>query len=152
MERIVFNCTLTNKDAKLPTKAYETDAGFDLYSCENVFIELGSHKLIHTGFHMNIPAGFYAQIHSRSSMAKSGLVASGGVIDSQYLGEIGVILNNLSCDADQDPVLFTKGKLIKKGDRIAQFIIHKLPEVTLQLAGSLETTPRGSNGYGSSGR
>ncbi len=101
-------------------------------------------KLIPTGLFIALPAGLEAQIRPRSGLAlKQGITClnTPGTIDSDYRGEIKVILINLSNDI----------QTIKNGDRIAQMIIAKYEKVSWKETGVLEKTERGSGGFGSTG-
>ena len=128
--------------ALLPVKQSTAAAGFDLYANETTVVRTGENKLIKTGFSLELPPGFEAQIRSRSGLAlknKVFVLNSPGTIDEDYRGEVGVILMNLG---DND---FS----IKKGARIAQMIISELPSVILEEVVELTETPRGEGGFGS---
>jgi len=129
----------------LETPRYMTDgaAGMDLHA--NVFdeetLESGEFKLIKTGIKISLPQGYEAQIRPRSGLAaKHGITVlnSPGTIDSDYRGEIQVILIN-------------HGKLpfiIKRGERIAQMVISEAKQVTFIETESLDETKRGIRGFG----
>lgn len=134
------------KTVTLPTKAHLSDAGWDLYADnDNPFhIEYGQRELISTGCSFAIPEGYYGKIADRSSIAwKCGVHVLGGVIDSDYRGEVKVILANLGCD---------EGFIIRRGDRIAQMIIIKIHEGSMVEVDDLDTTERNNGGFGSSGQ
>jgi len=130
-----------NPDAKLPSKAHDTDAGFDLYAEKYSSISAGETRLIGTGIAMAIPRGYVGLIWDRSSMGVKGLHRFGGVIDSDYRGEIKVCIHNASQES------YTIGE----GDKIAQLIIQAAPSFFLKEVDSLEETERGGKGFGSSG-
>lgn len=140
------------QNVKLPTKAHETDAAFDIYATSNKNSESGEYKIepgkamiIDTGIRTEIPAGYYAAVYVRSGLGiKSQLRPSNcvGIIDSDYRGEWKVALHN-----DSDEV-----RVIAPGDRIAQFIIHEVLPVTLEQVNELSDTERGAGGFGSSGK
>ena len=134
---------LLNSDARLPTKTNDPDAGWDLYSIENIEIPTHERRTVKTGIAMDIPDGHVGLIYDRSGVAsKNGLMRSGGVIDSGYHGEIGVILYNSSAD----------NYTIAVGDRIAQLIIHTIPDTRLiESKEFTKTTIRNRDGFGSSG-
>lgn len=138
---LVINYTLTNPNALPPKKAHEWDAAFDFYSTESFTLLWNSQAVINTRVSLEIPSGYYGQIFGRSGLAKDGFTTLGGVIDSNYRGEIGVILRNLSPLTRQ----------FQAWDRIAQLVILPVPEVILQEQSSLSETDRGNSGYGSSG-
>ena len=94
---------------------------------------------------MELPVGFEAQIRPRSGLALKHdimLTNSPGTIDAGYRGEVGIIMFNAG----------TKPFPVKRGDRIAQMVICRLPEVSLTAAGSLSESGRGTGGFGSSGK
>ncbi|WP_082660047.1 dUTP diphosphatase [Aureimonas sp. AU40] len=147
-------------DAVIPTYATPGAAGFDLYAVEDTIIEPGQRKLIRTGLAAAIPEGFEMQIRPRSGLAlKNGItvVNSPGTIDSDYRGDIGVIL--LNTDLDYTPGAFSNGGSIhpgrefrvNKGDRIAQGVIAFVPQLPLVEVEELEETERGEGGFGSTG-
>lgn len=128
---------------------YETvqSAGMDLraFLPEPVALEPFQRKLIPTGLFLEIPAGLEAQVRPRSGLAlKSGITVlnSPGTIDSDYRGEVGVILINLSQET------FT----IQPGDRIAQLVIAKHERAAWTETESLTETDRGTGGFGSTGK
>ncbi len=129
---------------------YGTDgaSGCDLVAAENAFIGPGQRILVKTGISLNIPTGYEAQVRSRSGLAlKSGIIVLNGpgTIDSDYTGEIGVILWNSNVSAFED--LFE----VKVGDRIAQLVFAKTERVEFVATEKLEETVRGDGGYGSTG-
>ena len=133
----------------LPTPRYMTSgsAGMDVYAAINKDYELkpGERSLISTGIHLQISEGFEAQIRPRSSLAiNSGitLLNTPGTIDSDYRGEIKVIMINLSMET----------YIIKRGDRIAQIVFNKVELPNIEVVQILETTKRGSGGFGSTGK
>ena len=104
----------------------------------------GARALISTGLHMAIPQGFEVQIRPRSGLAlKHGitLINSPGTIDSDYRGILGVIMGNMGQEA------FT----VEHGMRIAQMVAAPVMQAGFDLADSLDETPRGAGGFGSTG-
>lgn len=132
---------LDNK-ATVPTRANPNDAGLDLYSIESCVLSPGERHLFSTGIAISIPKGYRAKIEPRSGMAnKMGINVLGGVIDSDYRGEIKVIL-----------ISHGHGKiLIAPGSRIAQLVIHQIELWNPVIVDTLEDTERGAGGFGSSG-
>ena len=130
-------------EAKVPTRANDSDAGYDLYSTESLPLIPSSRQAICTGICVEIPKGYYGRIAPRSGLAlKAGLDVLGGVIDSGYRDEIKVILINLG-----------EGLVaIEEGDRIAQLIIEKCEDVEWDAVDDLDFSERGSSGFGSSGQ
>ncbi len=130
-------------EANLPTRANDSDAGYDLYSTESLPITPSSRQAICTGICVEIPKGYYGRIAPRSGLAlKAGVDVLGGVIDSGYRDEIKVILINLG------ETLVS----IDEGDRIAQLIIEKCEDIEWENVDSLNDSERGESGFGSSGQ
>jgi len=133
-----------NYKAQIPTYGSKGAAGFDFYSTETSVIQPGETQLIRTGIAMEIPEGYELQVRPRSGMSlktKIRVANSPGTIDSDYRGEIGIILENI-------------GKTIEKveiGDRIAQGVLNKI-EQAIFLEEELTNTERGEGGYGSTGK
>ncbi len=133
-------------DIPLPSYMTPGAAGMDLYAAclENVCLKSLERALIPTGFAIAVPPGYEAQIRPRSGLAlKQGITClnTPGTIDSDYRGEVGVILVNLS------PTEVT----IKRGDRIAQMVIHAFERAEWDETSSLPSTTRGQGGFGSTG-
>jgi dUTP pyrophosphatase len=139
---IFVGIQLLDDDAHVPTKANHTDAGFDLYSIEDINIQPKQRNTIKTGVSFEMPKGIAGLIWPRSGLSvKKGIDVLAGVVDSGYRGEVMVCLYNTSDEVVE----------IKRGDRIAQIIFQEVPTVSLQLRESLGSSQRGSNGFGSSG-
>jgi len=133
-------------DLPIPEKATAHAAGFDLRAAVDapLVVPVGGRALVPTGIAIAVPPGYEAQIRPRSGLAlKSGitLLNAPGTIDADYRGEVGVIVINHGTD----PVS------IARGDRIAQMVIHELPDVELQALDELPGTPRGAGGFGHTG-
>jgi dUTP pyrophosphatase len=131
----------------LPTYATEGAAGMDIRAFISEVIELKSleRKLIPTGLFIELPEGYEAQVRPRSGLAiKQGLTClnTPGTIDSDYRGEIKIILINLSAET----------QIIQPGDRIAQIVVQKVETVKWKLAEDLQETDRSSGGFGSTGK
>ena len=131
-----------------PLPAYQTaqSAGMDLHAWlkEPVTIAPGERRMIGTGLHIALPAGYEAQVRPRSGLAfKNGItvVNSPGTIDADYRGEIWIVLINHGNDA------FT----INSGDRIAQMVIAQYSQAVWEPVKELDSTARGEGGYGHSG-
>mgnify|MGYP001284007512 FL=1 len=131
-----------------PNPKYQTksSAGMDLMAYVEVpiIIESGEWKLISTGIYIKLPIGYEAQVRPRSGLAlKKGITVlnSPGTIDSDYRGEIGVILINHS-----------KNKfIVNSGERIAQLVIAKHESISWKNVQSIDSSIRGSGGFGSTG-
>jgi len=132
-------------DAILPDYAHEGDAGMDLYSIKDEIIEPLSWKLVPTGLACKLPFGTNGEVRSKSGIAlKNGVFVlnTPGTVDENYRGEIGVILYNLNT---KEPFV------IKKGQKIAQFVINSIEYVDTIEVKELDETSRGEGGFGSSG-
>lgn len=161
-----------NKEAHVPSYATKGSAGFDLYATEDVVIQPLETKLIPTGLEMECPEDTAIMIFPRSGLsAKTPLrLANGvGVIDSDYRGEIQVIMYNDS-KADRHMIpkyqltdgtfkeAYDKGYVqagtvvIKKGDRIAQGVLMDITQADFKKVSKLGETERGKGGFGSSGK
>lgn len=131
----------------LPAKATPGAAGFDLCAAwEDGRIGPGDTAIVPTGFSIEVPPGYEAQVRPRSGLAAQHSVTvlnSPGTIDCDYRGEVKVILINHS---DQRPFLF------KKGDRIAQLVIAPIIDAEALEFDELSGTERGEGGFGSTGR
>ena len=138
---------INKSNNKLPEYATPQSAGVDLRSNISEPIELNSleRKLVKTGIYLELPIGFEAQIRPRSGLAiNKGITVlnTPGTIDSDYRGEIGVILINLSSD----------NYVLNPGERIAQLVISKYEKIEWELNQDLDSTERGKKGYGSTGK
>ncbi len=143
---------LPHYDGSFPLPTYETTgaAGADVRASlgagEKLVIKPGERFLVPTGLAMEIPHGFEVQVRPRSGLSfKTGLMVlnSPGTIDSDYRGEVKVILGNLG----------TKEEVISHGDRIAQLVLAPVIQANYVVAESdLSSTERGTGGFGSTGR
>ncbi len=127
---------------KLPKQAHDGDAGFDIFCLEDIVVYSRKPKLVKSGFALELPQGWEAQIRPRSGLALNKAITvlnSPGTIDAGYRGEVGVILINHS-NVD---VAF------KRGDKIAQMVIKRLDPVVLVSADDLGDSNRGTSGFGS---
>jgi dUTP pyrophosphatase len=132
-----------NSNAVLPTKAHETDAGFDLYlpkDREAMLLPRGTRKIA-IGLAIEIPEGYYAQLRDRSSLASKGVHIHGGVIDSGYRDEWQVVFHCTNIN----------GYEFSPGDKIAQFTLHEVPLARIVEVDTLSKSDRGTKGFGSSG-
>lgn len=128
-------------DAKLPFYATSGAAGCDLYSVEQMVIAPGQTVKVPTGIALEIPDGYFFKIEGRSGLSSKGLIRSGGIIDSDYRGEILVILHNITAEN------FT----IEKGDRIAQGMLLPSNKISFIESHTLAETKRGISGFQSTG-
>lgn len=144
----VVDITLCNESAALPTKGSDGAAGYDLYSTEDVTIPPGERRLVSTGLRMKIPSSMYGRIAPRSGLAvRNNIDVGAGVIDSDYRGEVKVLLIN---NGNRVSVH------LEAGTRIAQIVFEKIAHPTFRTCTEEEfhttgTTTRGSGGFGSTG-
>jgi len=132
------------KNFDLPEYATQGSSGVDLRASEDYIIKSGERALVATGIRLAIPAGYEVQVRPRSGLAlKHGIIIpnSPGTIDSDYRGEVRVILMNLG----------REDFIIKAGDRIAQMILAPVAKISWEECAELEETERGSGGFGSTG-
>ena len=134
-----------NKDAIIPDYAHKGDAGMDLYSIQDDIIEPLTWKLIPTGLACELPEGTEGQVRSKSGIALQNgvfVLNTPGTVDENYRGEIGVVLYNLNT---KEPFV------IKKGQKIAQYVINAIEYVDTIEVEQLDSTDRGEGGFGSTG-
>lgn len=139
-----FIVQLDSINAVMPKKAHPSDAGFDLVTPEDKTIYPGEVLPVNTYVRIQLEPGYEAQIRSRSGLAMKKqlfVLNSPGTIDSTYTGHIIVLLQNLS----------DKKVYLNCGDRIAQMVINKLPDVELEQGQIVIETERGEAGFGSTG-
>ena len=132
--------------ATIPTYQTNGSAGLDLHACvsEDLTLEPGERLMVPTGLAMAIPKGYEGCVRPRSGWAwKHGLTVlnSPGTIDSDYRGEIKVILYNTG----KEPIL------IANGERIAQLVVQVVPQIMVSVVSELDETTRGEGGFGSTG-
>lgn len=151
MHELVINFKKLHIKAKTPSKKDESDACWDLYSVEDIRFEPGDRYLVKTGIALEIPKGYAGFIWDRSGMAGKGMKVSGGVIDSNYRGEIMVVLQNINPPCENRFGYETV--YVKAGDRIAQIHITEVnPFISFNEVPELSSSSRGSSGFGSSGK
>ena len=140
-----MNVEIINKsDNELPEYKTIQSAGMDLraYLDETAVLTPFERKIIKTGLFISLPTGYEAQIRPRSGLfIKNGISANFGTIDSDYRGEILVLLINLS----------NNNFIIERGMRIAQIVFNKIERVKLEASMELDSTLRGEKGFGSTG-
>lgn len=128
--------------SKLPTKERDSDEGYDIYSNEDITIPNGQTRKISTGIISYVSDDdYWLQVESRSGLSCKGLFVIGGIVDSSYRGEIGVIMANLSGE-DYN---------IKQGNKIAQMVIRAHKSMPINEVEEVSIGERGTNGFGSSG-
>jgi dUTP pyrophosphatase len=130
-------------DIELPQYQTKGSAAVDLHSTIDKVLQAKTIHSIPTGLRVEIPDGYELQIRQRSGLAKKGVIVpnSPGTIDSDFRGEMHILLLNLS----------TEDIEIKKGDRIAQAVLNKFEKIDWEEVEELSETERGSDGFGSTG-
>jgi len=146
MTKLTINIIKLKENAIIPSYQTEQAAGMDLHACidEPIIIQPLKRLMIPTGFAIELPVGYEAQIRARSGMSiKYGITMVNGIgtIDADYRGEIGVLVINLS------DVPFT----VEPDMRIAQMVIARYECVDFQEVDSMSQTERGTGGFGSTG-
>ena len=141
---IKFKRETGGEDLEMPSYQTPGAAGMDVRAAQERTLEPSETALIPTGFSMEIPAGFEAQLRPRSGLAaKHGitLLNSPGTIDHDFRGEVQIILTNLGC----------KPFHVHRGDRIAQMVIARVERAQVEIVAQLSPTERGSGGFGHTG-
>ncbi len=143
-----MNVLVKKLDDKATLPQYQTAeaAGADIYACldDIMIIPNGAVAMIPTGLAVEIPKGYEMQIRARSGLASKGLILPNGVgtIDSDYRGELRILVMNLS----------GKDMEITHEMRVAQAVISPAPQAIYQIVDALSDTDRGSGGFGSTGK
>ena len=161
-----------------PTKGHYNDAGFDLYADEDVTLAYGETKAIATNIALELPDGYMADVRPRSGLTRdTALRVQYGTVDAGYRGGIGIICENANYGegvyyteklfditnavSEIDVAVKTNAAVTKwnsmayhihKGDKIAQLVIQKIPDIELIEADELNETARGAGGFGSTGK
>jgi len=127
---------------RLPIKATAGSVGFDVESTQRIELRANERRVVPIGVCVKLPEGYELQVRPRSGNAlKLGLTVlnSPGTIDSDYTGEIGVLLHNTG----------STGVTLVSGSKIAQLVPNEVPDIEWEIVSELPETTRGSNGYGS---
>jgi dUTP pyrophosphatase len=140
---LLIKCKLINENASLPEYKTKGASGFDISSCEDITIKPNKVQMVKSGLVFVIKDGYEVQIRSRSGLAFKGISVfnSPGTIDSDYRGEIGILLFNST----------NKDFYVSKGDRVAQGILATSLQASFELVNEVCETDRGSGGFGSTG-
>lgn len=140
MANSVVKFVRLSSEAVKPTRGSEKAAGFDLYSTQSCWIPSGGQDVISTGLKVCLPDNTYGRVAALSGLSvHHKIVINAGVVDSDYTGEVKVVMMNLGNNAF----------LIKKGDRIAQLIVERIFLPDWIEVESLEETKRGESGFNS---
>ena len=137
--------TVLHPDACIPSYAHHNDAGADLSSVEDVTLQPGERRLVHTGIAIALPDNLVALVHPRSGLALKhgiGMVNAPGTIDAGYRGEIMVLLIN----HDQHLTV-----TLPAGTRIAQLVIQEVLHPSFKVVEALPDSVRATGGFGSTG-
>lgn len=143
---------------KMPAKAHDSDAGWDLYATEDVTIYPGQVKKHPLNIRLALPPNTWAEITSKSGLGAQGLMVYAGVIDQSYRGIPHVVFSNIwiidQLDEQGIPLMRTTPIVIKKGEKLAQLIMNPHSETfyMTQVDKVETTTDRGAGGFGSSGK
>lgn len=130
------------KPEDYPRFKMEGDAGFDLRAIERVHIPVGTTMHVDTGISIKIPRGYFGLIAHRSGFSsKNVFVFAGGIIDSNYTGNIIAVIHNIG----------GKAIIIEEGERFAQLVVIRQDHITLSIVDELPETNRGDKGFGSTG-
>ena len=131
-------------NATIPTRGSAGSIGLDLYSNMATRIYSGCRRLVSTGIAVAIPTGYYGRVAPRSGLAlKHGIDILAGVVDSDYRGELFVLMHNTDTNGPY---------YVQPGDRIAQLILERADVLPIQIVTDLEESVRGEAGFGSTGK
>lgn len=142
---------------RLPTKAHQSDAGFDLYATEDITLYPGQVLKTPLNIKLKLPIGTWASITTKSGLGSKGQLVYAGVIDQNYRGIPHVIMTNVNLishiDEEGYPVMRTEPIIIRKGEKVAQLIMNSYNDAYyMQQVEMVDTnTDRGSGGFGSTG-
>lgn len=140
MNKNILKYKKLTSTALAPEKAHESDAGFDLFADEKIAVNGPGLQVVKTGISLEIPKGYFGKIFDRSGISvETDLIVKAGVIDSEYRGEIKVVLANTGHAPNKLP----------KGTKIAQLVLLPVPIMELEEIGELTETERGEGGFGS---
>jgi dUTP pyrophosphatase len=140
-EPLVIPIKLFVPHAVIPTKAYSSDACYDVSASENVFIPPMKTEKVKLGFGLQLPPGWEAQIRPRSGLNAKGILALFGTVDANYRGEVCAVIFNASS------VPFW----VEPGTRVAQMAIRPIYDAVFETTAELEESDRGAGGFGSTG-
>ena len=134
-----------SEDSVIPKYAHKGDSGMDVFAIETMLIPPMRRALVKTGLSFEIPKGYEIQVRPKSGLAlNDGITClnSPGTVDSNYRGELGVILINHS----------SKSYLVEKGTKVAQIVLGRVEEIKFKEVKNLNNTTRGTGGFGSTGK
>lgn len=128
-------------DAKLPVYGHPGDAGLDLFAVSGHVLAAGETKAVPTGIQIAVPEGHAGLVWDKSGLSLRGVHRLAGVVDAGYRGEVIVVLVNLSDRPFE----------VRPGMKIAQLLVQPVTSVRVIEADALDDTPRGQDGFGSTG-
>ena len=134
----------THEHAIIPKYEHKGDSGMDVFSMETLLIPPMRRTLVNTGLAFEVPKGYEIQVRPKSGLAlKEGITVlnTPGTIDSNYRGELGIVLINHS----------SKPYLVEKGKKIAQIVLQRVETIAFKEVKELKGTTRGAGGFGSTG-
>jgi dUTP pyrophosphatase len=137
----------------VPTKAHDDDAAYDLYTPIDFSLDMHDKTSIDLKVHMVIPSGYCGEIISKSGLSDKYGITCVGLVDAGYTGSIKAMMyrDDPNCRGKNFGPSYTRYHF-KKGDKITQIKISKVPNTKLKLTDILPDTERGTGGFGSSGR
>ena len=143
-DHVKLEVILSHPLAKIPYRKRHTDAGYDIYSIEDIKLEPQRATIVKTGIKISAPPGYFYTIEGRSSLWQKGVFPNRGIIDSTFCGEVVVSLVNTN------NTVFN----ILIGDRIAQIILSKQYDADFKIVSEFSElyNQRGTDGFGSTGR
>ena len=135
------------KDIPLPAYATRGSSGMDIYASveDDLHLQPGETTLVPTGIRIAVPEGFEAQVRPRSGLAikhEIGILNSPGTIDSDYRGEVKIVITNFG----------KKEFIVRRGDRVAQLVISPVVRAIWEEVNSIDETERGEGGFGHTGK
>ena len=131
-----------DEGAKMPTRAHEADAGYDLYAMQDIYIPTTGKVTADTGVHIEIPANYYGDIRPKSGLLFNHNLFTAGTVDSGYRGAVRVRIINFGTEPYQ----------FRKGEKIAQMVLVPCLTPAFELVEELPETERGNGGFGSTGK
>jgi dUTP pyrophosphatase len=140
-EPLIVMFKSVHPSSHVPLYATDGSAGCDFYSVESMILQPGETRKIRTGIAIEIPRGYFLKLEGRSGLSSRGILASGGVVDSDYRGEIHIILTNTTLSPFN----------VQEGDRIAQGVFMLVNQAHFHEIDRLSETKRGTGGFQSTG-
>jgi dUTP pyrophosphatase len=142
-------------DAIIPKYQTPGASGFDLHAIEDTLIQPGETKLVRTGIAVDVGRGYELQVRPRSGLSLKTPIRvanAPGTIDSDYRGEVSVIIHLLPHFMNEGGYAFVGPYRVNKGDRIAQGVVCPVVQADLEVTDELASSQRGEQGFGSTGR